>query len=97
MLKLAQKVADEDFEPFVDNARELVSDYNSKLHKALEDTSIWYEVDDGLFWQANFDVAAYLNEIEVRWRRARTFARAFTAPQIYFAPRITGAHADRLV
>jgi len=58
LLKLAQKCAEEDFEPFVDNARELVSDYDPLLHKALEETSPWYEVDDGLFWQANFDVAA---------------------------------------
>jgi hypothetical protein len=58
LLKLAQKCAEEDFEPFIDNARELVSDYNAGLHKALEETSPWYEVDDGLFYQANFDVAA---------------------------------------
>jgi len=58
LLKLAQKCAEEDFEPFVDAARELVSDYDPKLHKALEDTSPWYEVDDGLFWQANFDAVA---------------------------------------
>jgi len=58
LLKVAQKCAEEDFEPFIENARELVSSYDPKLHKALEETSIWYEVDDGLFWQANFDVAA---------------------------------------
>jgi hypothetical protein len=61
LLKVAQKCAEEDFEPFVDTARELVSDYNPTLHKALEETAPWYEVDDGndgLFWQANFDVAA---------------------------------------
>jgi len=58
LMKLAQKCAEEDFEPFVENARELVSDYDASLHKALEETSPWYEVDDGLFWQANFDVAA---------------------------------------
>jgi hypothetical protein len=58
LLKLAQKVAEEDFEPFVENARELVFDYDPALHKALENTSPWYEVDDGLFYQANFDVAS---------------------------------------
>lgn len=58
LMKLAQKCAEEDFEPFVENARKLVSDYDPLLHKALEETSPWYEVDDGLFWQASFDVAA---------------------------------------
>jgi hypothetical protein len=61
LLKLAKKCAEEDFEPFVENARHLVSDYNPTLHKALEETSPWYEVEDGndgLFWQANFDVTA---------------------------------------
>jgi hypothetical protein len=58
LLKVAQKCAEEDFEPFVEQARTLVSDYDPVLHKQLEETSPWYEVDDGLFWQANFDVAA---------------------------------------
>jgi len=58
LLKVAQKCAEEDFEPFVHDARELVSDYDASLHKALEETSPWYEVSDGLFWQANFDIAA---------------------------------------
>jgi hypothetical protein len=87
LLKLAQKVADEDFEPFVDNARELVSDYNSKLHKALEDTSIWYEVDDGLFWQANFDVAApsaflhFLTAVGHGSGQGHTTGKAHTSPE----------------
>lgn len=58
LLKIAQKCAEEDLEPFIENARQLVSDYDQKLHKDLEETSPWYEVDEGLFWQANFDVAA---------------------------------------
>lgn len=58
LLKVARSCAEEDLEPFIENARKLVSDYDPQLHKDLEATSTWYEVDDGLFWQANFDVAA---------------------------------------
>lgn len=58
LLKVAQRSAEEDFEPFVDAARELVADYDKSLHMALEETSPFYEIDMGLFWHANFDVAA---------------------------------------
>jgi hypothetical protein len=58
LLQVAQTCAEEDFEPFLENARALISDYDATLHKALEDTSPFYEVDEGLFWQANFEVAA---------------------------------------
>merc|ERR1719356_2405193 len=58
LLQVAQKCAMEDFEPFVDKGRELITDYDPELHKALEETCPLYEVDDGLFWRANFDVAA---------------------------------------
>jgi len=58
LLKVAQSCAEEEFEPFLASARELVSDYDPAMHKALEETSIWYEVDDDLFWHANFDVVA---------------------------------------
>jgi hypothetical protein len=58
LLQIARDCAEEDFEPFVEQARELVSDYNPALHEKLEETSPFYEVDDGLFWHANFDVAA---------------------------------------
>merc|ERR1719197_1335502 len=58
LLEVARRCAEEDFEPFVDSARELVSDYDMPMHMALEETSPFYEVDEGLFWRANFDVAA---------------------------------------
>jgi len=58
LLQVAQKCAMEDFEPFVDKGRELITDYDPELHKALEETCPLYEVDDGLFWRANFDVVA---------------------------------------
>lgn len=58
LLNVARRCAEEDFEPFVDMARELVSDYDMPMHMALEETSPLYEVDEALFWRANFDVAA---------------------------------------
>lgn len=58
LLETARSCAEEDFEPFIEKARDFVSDYDPGLHKALEDTCPFYEVDDGLFWHANFDVAA---------------------------------------
>jgi hypothetical protein len=58
LLKVAQKCAEEEFEPFVEDARNLVSDYDASLHQALEETCPFYEVDDGLFWRANFDIVA---------------------------------------
>jgi hypothetical protein len=58
LMEVARRSAEEDFEPFIDAARELVADYDRDLHKALEETSPFYEVDLGLFWHANFDVAA---------------------------------------
>lgn len=60
LLQLANRCAQEDFEPFIDQARNLVSDYDHDLHQALEETSPLYEVEngEGLFWHANFDAAA---------------------------------------
>jgi len=58
LLSVARACAEEDFEPFLEEARALVSDYDAALHSALEETCPLYEVDDGLFWRANFDVAA---------------------------------------
>jgi len=43
LLKVARDCAEEEFEPLIDSARDFVSDYDPALHKALEDTSIWYE------------------------------------------------------
>lgn len=58
LLQVARKCAEEDFEPCVQQAQELIADYDAGLHKALEETCPLYEVDDDLFWRANFDVAA---------------------------------------
>lgn len=58
LLQVARRCAEEDFEPFVERARHLVADYNTSLHEALQATCPLYEVDDGLFWHANLEVAA---------------------------------------
>jgi hypothetical protein len=56
----ARMMADtcEDSEPFYDEVRKFVEDYDVSVHKSLEGTRSLYEVDDGLFWKANFDIVA---------------------------------------
>jgi len=58
LLRIARDCAEEDFEPWLEHAREFVADYDPKLHKQLEDTCPLYEVSDDIFWLANFEVAA---------------------------------------
>jgi len=58
LLAVARKCAEEDFEPFIERARELVADYDGELHRTLEETCPLYEVDTGLFWHANFEVTS---------------------------------------
>jgi len=58
LLLVARTCAEEDFEPWLEDARDFVADYHPELHKQLEDTSPFYEVSDDLFWCANFDIAA---------------------------------------
>jgi len=58
LLSLARKVADEDVEPFFQQCREFVANYDENLHRRLDDTTIWREVDDGLFWHHSFHAAA---------------------------------------
>jgi hypothetical protein len=58
LLNVARSCAEEEFEPFIEDARALVSDYDASMHMALEDTCPLYEVDEGLFWRANFDVTS---------------------------------------
>jgi len=58
LMQVARSCAEQDVEPLIEQAVELCSDYDQNLHKALEDTSAWYEVDEGLFWHANFEVVA---------------------------------------
>lgn len=58
LLDLAGQVAQQDVEPFFQDCRDFVADYNEALHRRLDDTTIWREVEDGLFWHHSFEVAA---------------------------------------
>jgi len=58
LLELARLVATEDVEPFFQDCRDFVAGYDEALHKRLDDTTIWREVDDGLFWHHSFEAAA---------------------------------------
>mmetsp|Transcript_59225 Transcript_59225/g.138671 ORF Transcript_59225/g.138671 Transcript_59225/m.138671 type:complete len:267 (-) Transcript_59225:70-870(-) len=58
LLALASEVAQQDVEPFFQECRDFVSSYNEALHRRLDDTTIWREVEDGLFWHHSFEVVA---------------------------------------
>jgi hypothetical protein len=58
LLHVAHEVANEDVEPFFQSCRDFVSGYDATLHKRLDDTTIWREVNDGLFWHHSFEAAA---------------------------------------
>lgn len=58
LLELAGKVATENVEPFFDECREFAKGYDKNLHRALDETTVWYEVDDGLFWHHSFEAGA---------------------------------------
>mmetsp|Transcript_118308 Transcript_118308/g.334319 ORF Transcript_118308/g.334319 Transcript_118308/m.334319 type:complete len:263 (-) Transcript_118308:95-883(-) len=58
LLRLAHDVATEDVEPFFQECREFVADYDENLHKQLNETTPWYEVEEGLFWHHSFETAA---------------------------------------
>lgn len=87
LLRVARQCAEEDFEPFIEQARELIADYNAGLHQALEETCPLYEVDDGLFWRANFDVVApaellhFLTALGHGSGQGWTSAKAHTSPK----------------
>lgn len=55
LLKLANEVANEEVEPFFQECRDFVKDYDPNLHTRLSETTIWHEVDDGLFWHHSFE------------------------------------------
>ncbi|CAD7926610.1 unnamed protein product [Amoebophrya sp. A25] len=54
LLKLAEKVAREQVEPVMKEAQELALEYDEEAHRALEDLTIWREIDDALFWHNSF-------------------------------------------
>lgn len=87
LLQVARECAEVDFEPCIDQARELIADYSPSMHQALEETCPLYEVDDGLFWRANFDVVApaefhhFLTAVGQGSGQRWTLDRAHTAPK----------------
>lgn len=68
LLALANTVATQDVEPFFQECRNFVSGYDEAFHKRLDETTIWREVEDGLFWHHSFEVAA--PEAYLAFRRA---------------------------
>eukprot|EP00929_Paragymnodinium_shiwhaense_P070714 TRINITY_DN35837_c0_g1_i1.p1 TRINITY_DN35837_c0_g1~~TRINITY_DN35837_c0_g1_i1.p1 ORF type:complete len:315 (+),score=86.69 TRINITY_DN35837_c0_g1_i1:124-945(+) len=58
LLKLASTVATEDVEPFFENCRNFIASYDEALHRRLDGTTVWREVDDKLFWHHSFEAAA---------------------------------------
>ncbi|CAK9068035.1 Hypothetical protein (Fragment) [Durusdinium trenchii] len=58
LLDLAGQVAQNDVEPFFQDCREFVANYSEALHRRLDDTTVWREVEDGLFWHHSFEVVA---------------------------------------
>lgn len=58
LLQLANEVANEEVEPFFQECRDFVASYDWELHQRLDETTIWREVEDSLFWHHSFQVAA---------------------------------------
>eukprot|EP00405_Crypthecodinium_cohnii_P005464 CAMPEP_0194749214 /NCGR_PEP_ID=MMETSP0323_2-20130528/3410_1 /TAXON_ID=2866 ORGANISM="Crypthecodinium cohnii, Strain Seligo" /NCGR_SAMPLE_ID=MMETSP0323_2 /ASSEMBLY_ACC=CAM_ASM_000346 /LENGTH=266 /DNA_ID=CAMNT_0039664153 /DNA_START=80 /DNA_END=880 /DNA_ORIENTATION=+ len=58
LLKLANEVATTEVEPFFEDCRNFVKDYDWELHEKLDNTTIWREVEDSLFWHHSFEAAA---------------------------------------
>jgi len=58
LLKLARTVAEEDVEPYFQACRDFAAGYDESLHRRIDETTIWREVEDGLFWHHSFEVAA---------------------------------------
>lgn len=76
LLRLANEVATKDVEPFFQECRDFVANYDWELHQRLDETTIWREVEDGLFWHHSFEAvtpeeyATFLSSVlppEVEW------------------------------
>jgi len=87
LLQVARDCAEKDFEPCIEQARDLVADYNAAMHEALEETSPFYEVDSSLFWISNFDIVApmefhhFLTALGHGSGQQWTLDRAHTSPK----------------
>lgn len=58
LMSVANSVATEEVEPFFQSCRDFVADYDEALHKQLDNTTVWREVEDSLFWHHSFEVVA---------------------------------------
>jgi len=58
LLAIAGRVANEEVEPFFEACRKFVEDYDEALHKELDNTTVWREVEDSLFWHHSFVVSS---------------------------------------
>jgi hypothetical protein len=54
LLALIGSTANECVEPFFDDVRKFLADYDKNLHKELEDTTVYQTIDMRLFWHHNF-------------------------------------------
>jgi len=58
LMQVANACATEDVEPFFEACRDFVKGYDEGLHKLLDQTTVWREVDDSLFWHHSFELTA---------------------------------------
>eukprot|EP00811_Abedinium_folium_P005916 NODE_15444_length_1049_cov_9.603037.p2 GENE.NODE_15444_length_1049_cov_9.603037~~NODE_15444_length_1049_cov_9.603037.p2 ORF type:complete len:257 (+),score=86.97 NODE_15444_length_1049_cov_9.603037:89-859(+) len=58
LLSLAQDVAEKDVEPYFEECREFVASYDEGLHRRLDETTVWFEIGDGLFWHHSFEAVS---------------------------------------
>lgn len=58
LLRIASEVAQEHVEPFFEKCRKFVEDYDEGLHRRLDETTVWYEISDSMFWHHSFEVVA---------------------------------------
>jgi len=58
LLDLAREVATEEVEPFFQECRDFVASYDWELHQRLDETTIWREVEDSLFWHHSFEAVS---------------------------------------
>ena len=58
LLRLIEETAQHTVEPFLDQVRSFIDDYDPQIHQALEETTVYETIDKRLFWHHNFLVSA---------------------------------------
>ncbi|KEP67412.1 UNVERIFIED_CONTAM: hypothetical protein HHA_224730 [Hammondia hammondi] len=58
LLRVAQRTAEKDFEPWLQEVRSFVSDFDATLADQLEAAALLRARDEGRFWEASFAAAA---------------------------------------